>query len=237
MTTAAGQQGRTGGGERATGTPADGPASDRVRVRRLPDRGRYDRHLIASILDEGFVCHLGFSSGGTTWVLPMAYGRHGADLYLHGATGNHALRTLRDGAEATVAVTLIDGLVLAKAAFHHSVNYRSVMLLGPAHAVVAPEEKRLALEVVVSHIVPGRTADARPPTDPELRAVTVLRMAIDEASAKVRTGGPVDDAEDRTLPIWSGVIPLTPHAGVPMGDEWAMGIEPPAYARAYRRPG
>jgi len=222
--------------EPARERPAGAP-SDRARVRRLPARGRYDRPTVDAILDEGLVCHVGFSAGSTTWVLPMAYGRDGDDLYLHGAKANHALRSLAGGAEACVTVTLVDGLVLAKAAFHHSMNYRSVVLFGRAHPVEVPAEQRHALGVVVDHVVPGRAVDARPPTEQELRATTLLRLRIDEASAKVRTGGPVDDDEDRGLEVWSGVVPVALRAGVPEPDAFAGTAAVPGYATSYRRPG
>jgi nitroimidazol reductase NimA-like FMN-containing flavoprotein (pyridoxamine 5'-phosphate oxidase superfamily) len=214
-----------------------GPASDRVRVRRLAARGRYDRQAIDAILDEGFVCHLGFSVDGTTWVLPTAYGREGDELYVHGAVGNHALRTLQGGMPACITVTLVDGVVLARSAFHHSINYRSVVLFGVTQPVHDVDEKRHALEVIVDHVVPGRVADARPVTPSEIRATTVLRLPIEEASAKVRTGGPNDDPEDLELGVWAGQIPLTLTPGRPIPDPLCEGLGTPAYATSYQRPG
>jgi uncharacterized protein len=215
---------------------APGPASDRARVRRMAARARYDRQAVEAVLDEGFVCHLGFSVDGTTWVLPTAYGRDGDTVYLHGAVGNHALATLRRGVQACVTVTLIDGLVLARSAFHHSINYRSVVLFGVAEPLHDPAEKRRALEVIVDHVVPGRTADARAIADSEARATAVLRLPIDEASAKVRTGGPVDDPEDLALDVWAGQIPMALAPRRPVAEPGCEGIEPPAYVSSYRRP-
>lgn len=218
-------------------------ATDRTKVRRLPERGRYDRETIERILDEGFVCHLGFCTEEGPVVLPTAYARVGDVLYLHGASANHALRSIGDGAPVCVVVTLVDGLVLARAAFHHSINYRSVVVYGHGSEVRDPEEKRMALEAVVEHIVPGRTADARGPNDSELRATRVVRIPIDEASAKVRAGGPKDDPEDiEAGGIWAGHLPLCVVTGDAVPDDHgpagagAEGLDVPAYVAGYRRP-
>ena len=215
----------------------------RTKVRRLPERGRYDRETIERILDEGFICHLGFCTDDGPVVVPTAFARVGDVLYLHGASANHALRSIGDGAPVCVVVTLLDGLVLARAAFHHSINYRSVVVYGHGTEVTDPVEKRRALEAVVEHIVPGRTADARGPNDSELRATRVVRIPIDEASAKVRAGGPKDDPEDiEAGGIWAGHLPLRVVPGAPVEDDHgpdgarAEGLGVPGYLAGYRRP-
>jgi nitroimidazol reductase NimA-like FMN-containing flavoprotein (pyridoxamine 5'-phosphate oxidase superfamily) len=189
--------------------------TDRSRARRLADRARYDREAVDAILDEALVCHVGFAVDGRAWVMPTTYARVGDSVYLHGAAGNFALRTLAGGAEVCVTVTLLDGLVFAKSAFHHSMNYRSVMLFGQATAVTEPAEKTTALLAIVDHMQAGRSAETRRPTDSELRATLVVRLVIDEGSAKVRTGGPIDDPEDNELPYWAGVVPIALVRGVP----------------------
>jgi hypothetical protein len=205
-------------------------------VRRLAERGRYERSTINSILDEGLVCHVGFAESGSPVVIPTAYARIGDLVYLHGAVGNAALRALAAGAPACVTVTLVDGLVLARSAFHHSLNYRSVVIFGRATEVTDIEEKRTALTAVVEHIVPGRSVDARPPIDTELRATRVVSMSISEASAKVRVGGPKDDPEDRTLPVWAGHVPLRLVADAPVADlEHPPTVPLPGYVRHYAR--
>ena len=207
------------------------PPSDLVRVRRHADRAHYDRTTVEAILDEALICHLGFVSDGRPWVLPTIHARVGEHLYLHGAVGNHALRSLVGGAHACVTVSLVDGLVLARSAFSHSMNYRSVVITGTPTLVEDPDEKRLAFEALVEHVVPGRTADARAASDSELRQTAVLRIPITEASAKVRTGPPTDTTEeDRDLPVWAGVVPLRTVAGVPEPDEYVPADLPvPAY--------
>ena len=192
--------------------------TDRTRVRRKAERGSYDGALVASILDEALVCHLGFTVEGRPWVMPTTFARIGDALYVHGAVGNFALRSLAAGVEVCVTVTLLDGLVLARSAFHHSMNYRSVMLFGTADAVIDTDEKRTALLAIVDHMEPGRSAACRPPTDEELRQTLVLRLAIDEGSAKVRMGGPIDDEDDYALPHWAGVIPIRAERGTPVPD-------------------
>jgi nitroimidazol reductase NimA-like FMN-containing flavoprotein (pyridoxamine 5'-phosphate oxidase superfamily) len=216
-------------------TPA-APPSHRTEIRRLPARGRYDRATIDAILDEGLVAHVGFAGDEGPIVLPMAYARDGDWLILHGSSANHLLRTLRAGAEVCVTVTLVDGLVLARSAFHHSINYRSVVVLGRAEAVDDPGAKRAALEVLVEHLVPGRTADARGTNDKELRTTLVLRVPLDEVSAKVRTGPPLDDEEDLDLPVWGGVLPLTLRPETPIPDEHTPATTPaPGYLAAASR--
>ena len=192
--------------------------TERTRLRRLPQRGSFERQAVYDILDEGFVCHVGFVSGGQPFVIPTAYGRAGDELYIHGARASRMLKALRDGAEVCVTVTLIDGLVLARSAFHHSVNYRSVVVFGRARVVETPEEKMRALLAFTEHVVPGRWDEVREPNRQELDATLVLALPLAEASAKVRTGPPVDDEEDYALPVWAGVLPLSVGTGAPAPD-------------------
>lgn len=210
--------------------------TQRTTVRRKNDRGSHDLATIYAILDEGMVCHVGFAVDGQPWVIPTAYARRGDFLYVHGATGNHALRALGDGAPACITITLLDGLVLARSTFHHSLNYRSVVLFGTGKRVDDPDEKASVLHALVEHLVPGRTADARAASPEELRQTLVIRLPIDEASAKVRTGGPIDDDADMELNVWAGVIPLTLQAGEPRPeDDLAPDVNAPAYATSYTR--
>jgi nitroimidazol reductase NimA-like FMN-containing flavoprotein (pyridoxamine 5'-phosphate oxidase superfamily) len=212
------------------------PVSQRVRVRRLPKRAAYDRATIHAILDEALVCHLGFVHNAQPFVIPTLHARIGDRLYLHGSSASRMLGALADGVAACVTVTLLDGLVLARSAFHHSVNYRSVVLLGTAVAVTDAAEKVAAMRAFTEHLVPGRWDDVRPPTDQEMKATSVLYLPLEEASAKVRTGPPVDDEEDYALQAWAGVVPLQLTAGLPLDDPLLSdGIAPPEYARAYRR--
>jgi len=208
--------------------------TDRTRHRRLPERGSFDIGVINAILDEALMCHVGFVVDGRPSVIPTIHARIGDRLYLHGAAANHMLRSLAGGVDACVTVTIVDGLVLARSAFHHSMDYRSVMVFGRASRVDDPDEKQRALHALVEHVVPGRNADARPPSDAELRKTLVLRLPIAEASAKVRTGGPVDDEEDLTLGVWAGVLPcaLTFGTAVAAPDVTAA---TPEYVRAYSR--
>jgi nitroimidazol reductase NimA-like FMN-containing flavoprotein (pyridoxamine 5'-phosphate oxidase superfamily) len=192
------------------------PLTERNQVRRLKARGNYDRDVVHSILDEAIVCHVGFVADGQPYVIPTIHVRVGEMLYLHGAPANHMLKSLNAGGQICVTVTLLDGLVLARSAFHHSMNYRSVCLFGEAIEVVDREEKLTALAALVQHVVPGREADARPTNEAELRAVQLSRLPITEASAKLRSGPPIDDPEDMDLPIWAGVIPLHQVAGPPV---------------------
>lgn len=215
------------------------PPSDRVRLRRKRERGSYDRATIDAILDEALIAHLGIvDEQGQPFVIPTLHARSGDLVYCHGSSASHTLRALAAGAPACLTVSLIDGLVLARSAMHHSANYRSAMLIGRARVVAEPGEKRAALRAVVEHIVPGRWDDVRAPTDNELSATAVLALPIDEASAKLRSGGPVDDEQDHALPAWAGVIPLTAGAGSPVPDpRLRAGIAPPPYVTGYRRPG
>jgi nitroimidazol reductase NimA-like FMN-containing flavoprotein (pyridoxamine 5'-phosphate oxidase superfamily) len=206
--------------------------TDRTKVRRLADRGRYDRATIHEVLDEAYIAHVGFVVDGEPRVLPMTYGRIDDVLYLHGAAGNAMLRA-SSGAEVCVTVTLLDGLVLARSAFHHSMNHRSVVLLGTATKVDDDAEKRRALDAVVEHVLPGRSQAARPSNDVELRKTLVLRLPIEEGSAKVRTGGPVDEPEDMDLAVWAGVVPLRLVADAPVQDpaQRLPGLTPPTTRR------
>jgi len=195
------------------------PANDaRNRVRRHPERGHYDRETIESILDAGFVGHLAFVADEQPYVLPMLYVRQDEEIFLHGAPRGRLMSTIAQGAHLCFTVTHIDGLVMARSVFHHSVNFRSVVVLGEARAVREREAKLSAMEALVEHIVPGRTAEARGPNDTELKATEIVALTISEASAKVRTGGPVDTGADVELPVWAGYVPLRVVAGVPVPD-------------------
>jgi len=195
-----------------------GPPTDRTRVQRLPQRGVYDKAQIYAILDEAFICHVGFAVDGQPFVIPTAFVRVGDCVYLHGSAASRMLRTLDQGVDVCVTVTLVDGFVLARAAFHHSLNYRSVVALGRARQVTDAGEKVDALRHFTNHVVPGRWDEVRPPTEQELKATSVLVLALDEVSAKVRTGGPKDDEEDYALPIWGGVVPIDTEVGEPVPD-------------------
>lgn len=208
----------------------------RTQVRRAAERGRYDRALIDAVLDEGLICHVGISRSDGPVVLPMVYARLGDQLYLHGARGNALLRSAR-GCQVCVTVTLLDGLVLARAAFHHSVNYRSVVVFGEASEVRDVSEQLAASSALVDHVVPGRSAQARVPSAQELRRTLILRLPIAEASAKVRTGAPVDEPHDLGLGVWAGELPLSLAIGRPIpGPDLEAGLEVPRYVTDYRRP-
>jgi nitroimidazol reductase NimA-like FMN-containing flavoprotein (pyridoxamine 5'-phosphate oxidase superfamily) len=213
------------------------PPTARATVRRLPERGVYDRDTVHAILDEGMVAHVGLATDDGPVVIPMLYGRDGDRLLLHGSPASRLLRGGAKGTEMCVTVTLVDGLVLARSAFHHSMNYRSVVVFGHATAVSDLDERRAALDLLVEHIVPGRTADARPPDARELRGTLVLALPLDECSVKVRTGAPNDIDEDMDLPVWAGVIPLATVAGEPIDAPDMRSPQPvPAYAARYVRP-
>jgi len=179
----------------------------------------YDRETIYRILDAGFICHVGFVSDGQPFVIPTSYGRKDSNLYIHGSAASRMLRQMKDGVPVCVTVTLLDGLVLARSVFNHSMNYRSVVILGKATLVDDPEEKLAALRALSEHILPGRWDDARQPNERELKATSVLRLPIEEFSAKVRTGPAIDDEEDYSFPTWAGVVPLEIEAGVPIRDQ------------------
>ena len=208
-----------------------------VTLRRLPARGAYDRETLEAILDEGLVCHVGFVADGQPFVIPTTYARIGLDLYVHGSAASRMLRALKGGIPVCVTVTLLDGLVLARSAFHHSMNFRSAVILGTAAEVVDEAEKLRALGAIVDHVVPGRSADVRGPNEKELRATLVLRLPLDEASSKIRTGPPLDDEEDMGAPCWAGVIPLRLATAAPIPDP-AMDPACPAPSNVaeYRRP-
>jgi len=191
----------------------------RVTVRRHPERGHYDRETIDAILDEAIVAHVGFVHDGQPFVIPMAFVRVGDDLFLHGSAGSRLLRTLRDGAPVAVTVTLLDGLVLARSVFNSSMNYRSVVVLGSATEIADLEAKREAMRRYTERLMPGRWDEVRTPTDKELKTTTVLALPLDEASAKVRTGPPIDEPEDADAPVWAGVLPLRLGAGDPEPDD------------------
>lgn len=207
------------------------PPSRRVRVRRLPDRGRYDRAAVDAILDEALACHLGFVHDGQPYVVPTLHARAGDRVYVHGSAASRALRTVSGGVPACLTATLVDGVVLARTIFNQSINYRSVMVLGTATPVADPDEKLAALERFSEQVVPGRWADARGPTAQELKATTILWLPLDECSAKVRTGPPGDEGDDLELDVWAGVVPLRLEALPPVPDpRLRAGLAPPAYA-------
>lgn len=205
------------------------------RLKRLPRRGSYDHETINAILDEGLICHVGFVHEGEPVVIPTLYARDGDSLLLHGSRVGRLLNQL-DGGRFCVTVTLVDGLVLARSAFHHSMNYRSAVLFGRGEAITNRAEKMAALERLSEHIVPGRWKEARPPNTKELAATTVIRMTIESASAKIRTGPPVDNEEDYSLPVWAGVLPMSQETQPPIADErLAAGVSVPKYVTGYRR--
>jgi nitroimidazol reductase NimA-like FMN-containing flavoprotein (pyridoxamine 5'-phosphate oxidase superfamily) len=209
--------------------------TERTQVKRLPKRGQYDRETVYNILDTAFVCHVGFSVDGQPYVIPTNYGRTGNTLYLHGSAASRMLKTLSEGVPVCVTVTHVDGLVLARSAFHHSVNYRSVVILGTARLVQDAAEKMEALRVFTEHVMKGRWDDVRQPTELELKGTTVLALPLEEVSAKVRTGGPVDDEADYSLPVWAGVLPLETVAKDPVPDEKRKSDPPvPGYLKSYR---
>jgi hypothetical protein len=208
----------------------------RTRVVREAERGVYDRETVYKILDEGFLCHVGFSVEGQPFVIPTSYGRDGDSLYIHGSAASRMLRQLKDGVRLCVTVTLLDGLVLARSIFNHSMNYRSVVILGKATLVDGSAEKLAALRVLSEHIIPHRWDDVRQPNERELKATSVLRLPIEEFSAKVRVGPPIDDAEDYSFPTWAGVLPLGMKAGKPITDpKLQPEREVPHYVQPYAR--
>jgi nitroimidazol reductase NimA-like FMN-containing flavoprotein (pyridoxamine 5'-phosphate oxidase superfamily) len=203
--------------------------TERTALRRKRERGNHDRDIVNGILDEGLVAHVGFVTPHGPLVLPMTYVRIGEDLYLHGAAGNDLLRRLATGVDVCVTVTLLDGLVFARSAFHHSMNYRSVVLLGRAARVTDLAEMRVASAGLLDHLAPGRSLDARPPTDDELRATLLVRLSIREGSAKVRAGGPIEDPADLDLPIWAGELPLRLAADAERADDLGRPQPTPSY--------
>jgi hypothetical protein len=208
----------------------------RTALRRLPERGLYDREVVYRILDEAFVCHVGFVVDGQPFVIPTGYARAGDTLYIHGSAASRMLRSMAEGIPVCVTVTLVDGLVLARSAFHHSINYRSVVIIGNAEPVGDEKGKLAALAALTEHIVPGRWAEVRGPDEQELKATSVLALPLIEASAKIRTGPPVDDEEDYAIPVWAGVVPLRVAAEHPVADpRLAADVQPPDYLVNYSR--
>ena len=221
------------GTQQPVSSPTAYTPTDRTVPTRSAERASYDRELVHAILDEGYVCHLGFVRDGAPVVLPTLYGRVGERLYVHGSTGSRPLRMTGEadpGLAVCLTVTHVDGLVLARSAFHHSINYRSVVVHGIARQVTDPEEKRTALDALVDQVVPGRSRDSRPANKKELAATAVIRLDLDEVSAKARTGGVNDEPEDLALPHWAGVLPVRSQYGAPLADaDLAPGIELPGY--------
>ena len=213
------------------------PVSGRVTVKRLPARGAYDRPTIDAILDEGLICHVGFNVDSQPFVIPTIYGRDGDQLYFHGSQASRMVRALRGGIPVCVTVTLLDGLVLARSAFHHSMNYRSVVILGTAVEVADPAAKLAALKAISDHVIPGRWEEVRSPNDSELAGTSVLALPIAEASAKIPLGPPLDDEADYALPVWAGQLPLEQEVQAPIADpRLAPSIGVPGYIANYKRP-
>ena len=212
------------------------PPTERTRVVRESHRGAYDRETIYKILDEGFVCHVGFAVDGQPYVIPTLIARVGDAIYFHGSAASRMLRNISQGLDVCVTVTLTDGFVLARSVFNHSMNYRSVIALGKAILVDAPEEKLEALRAFTEKILPGRWNDARQPNEKELKATSILRLPLTEVSAKIRSGPAEDDAPDYALPVWAGVIPLHLAAAAPIRDERCdPAIPTPSYVAGYKR--
>jgi nitroimidazol reductase NimA-like FMN-containing flavoprotein (pyridoxamine 5'-phosphate oxidase superfamily) len=204
----------------------------RTELRRIPNRGSHDWETINQILDAGFLAHVGFCVDGQPFVIPTLYGRDGEKLYLHGSAVSRMLRELETGIPTCVTVTLVDGLVLARSAFHHSMNYRSVVAFGSARKIAEPERKVESLRIISEHIIPGRWADVRKPSEKELKATTVLEFSISEASSKLRSGPPLDDESDYDLPVWAGVLPLAMKFRPPIPDNRLIkGVDLPDYVR------
>jgi nitroimidazol reductase NimA-like FMN-containing flavoprotein (pyridoxamine 5'-phosphate oxidase superfamily) len=213
--------------------------SPRTRVRRHAERGHYDHETIDRILDEALICHVAWVTGDVTpHVIPAIHTRVGDTLYLHGSAASQTMKALADGADVAVVATILDGIVLARSTFSSSMNYRSVILYGRATRVTDRDEQVMVARSLAEHVAPGRAAEAREPTDDELRQTLMLSLPIDEASAKIRTGPPIDSEEDQTLPIWAGVLPLRLEPGEPQdAPDLPAGIDPPRYVTDYRRPG
>lgn len=208
--------------------------SPRTTVKRLPKRAHYDAETVHAILDSAFICHVGFVANGQPFVIPTGFGRDGDTLYIHGSAVSRTLKSLAEGIPMCLTVTILDGLVLARSGFHSSMNYRSVVVLGNARPV-APEKKNHALAVISDNILKGRWDEIRGPTRKELNGTTVLELPIEEASAKIRTGGPIDDEEDYAMPVWAGVVPLQLKAGTPIPDErLPASIPVPSYVKRKR---
>ncbi len=210
--------------------------TQRASLKRLPKRGSHEREVVNQILDEGFICHVGFAIDGQPFVIPTGYARAGDKLFIHGSQASRMLRALKEGIDTCVTVTLIDGLVLARSAFHHSMNYRSVVIFGRAKLIEDREEKLAALYALSEHMIPGRWKSVRKPSEAELQQTTVLSLPIDEASAKIRTGPPLDDEEDYAMNVWAGVLPLRLITGDPVADpRLTTYIDVPDYVVEYER--
>lgn len=210
--------------------------SPRTTVKRLAKRGEYGRETINAIIDEALICHVGFVVNGSPFVIPTIHTRIGETLYFHGSAASRMLRSLREGIDACVTITLLDGLVMARSAFHHSMNYRSVVVMGKGREVIDREEKLRVLDAIVEHVCAGRARDARSPNETELRQTLVIALPLAEASAKIRSGPAADDEEDYALPIWAGVIPLALTPSDPIDDERLVaGVMAPGYATRYQR--
>lgn len=211
--------------------------TQRTILHRRPNRASYDRAVVEAILDEAFFCHVGFVVDGQPYVIPTIHARVGDHVYIHGASASRMLRSVREGIPVCVTVTILDGLVLARSAFHHSMNYRSVVILGTATEVVDPDEKNEILKAIVEHVAPKRWDDVRWPNAQELKATNVLRLPLEEVSAKIRTGPPIDDEEDYQVPCWAGELPLRLVPQKPIADPKLNPATPlPQYVREYRRP-
>jgi uncharacterized protein len=216
--------------------PTSSAPSVRTRVVREPQRAVYDRDVVNRILDEGFICHVGFILDGQPFVIPTSYGRQEDVLYIHGSAASRMLRNVSGGIPVCVTVTLLDGLVLARSIFNHSMNYRSVVILGTATAIEDHDEKLAALRLLSEHILPGRWNESRQPNEKELKATTIIRLPIQEFSAKVREGPAIDDEEDYAFPVWAGVLPLNLVTGEPINDtRLAENIPVPDYVKNYSR--
>jgi uncharacterized protein len=209
--------------------------TSRTRVLRHPERAVYDRELVYSILDEGYICHVGFVAGGQPFVIPTAYGRAGDRIYIHGSAASRMLRSLTGGIDVCVTVTLVDGLVVARAAFRNSINYRSVVILGKARLVTEPGEKEQALRCLTNHVQPGRWEQVRPPTEKEMLATSALVLPLEEVSAKVRSGPPLDAEEDYALPVWAGILPLRTTLGEPIAEAHVSPETPPIDRSRFQR--
>jgi uncharacterized protein len=208
----------------------------RTELRRLPKRGSHELEVIHAILDDGFLCHVGFQASRQPFVIPTLYGREEEKLYLHGSAASRLLGELETGMPACITVTLVDGLVLARSAFHHSMNYRSVMAFGTARKIAEPAQKTRALRIISEHLIRGRWSDVRTPSEKELKATAVLEFTIEEASAKIRQGPPIDDEDDYRRPVWAGVLPLSLQAKSPVPDSrLAAGVEVPGYVLRCRQ--
>jgi uncharacterized protein len=210
--------------------------TERTTVKRLPKRADYDRDTINAILDEGFVCHVGFVVEGQPFVIPTGYARVDNRIYIHGSAASRMLRSLSTGIDVCLTVTIVDGIVLARSAFHHSMNYRSVVVFGKAIPVEEAAEKMEALNALSEHIIPGRWKDVREPNEQEMKATLVLKLPLEEASAKIRTGPPLDDEEDYQIPVWSGVLPLKLIPSSPVADDHTSSDKAiPDYVTNYKR--